>query len=138
MMDHEQTHLLAGRRAFCSRRRTCGRHRSPRPGRKCRICTVCDPIEGIDPRGLRVTPTTYVDVTAVHPTKLRMLSCHASQRAWLRAHHGMDEYLDAVDRHDASRGAESGTSKAEAFVQHRGHAYPADDVVANLLSEPRP
>jgi hypothetical protein len=50
----------------------------------------------------------------------------------------MDEYLDAVERHDASRGAEIGVPKAEAFVQHRGHAYPADDVLAKLSSEPRP
>jgi hypothetical protein len=46
----------------------------------------------------------------------------------------MDEYLDAVDRHDASRGAEVGVGRAEAFVQHRGHAYPAVDLLASLFA----
>ena len=59
-----------------------------------------------------------------------MLACHASQREWLRAHHGMDEYLEAVKRHDAARGSCSGVAYAEAFVQHRGHAYPHDDLLA--------
>jgi hypothetical protein len=38
-----------------------------------------------------------------------------------------------VDRHDASRGVEVGAAKAEAFVQHRGHAYPSDDLLAMLF-----
>ena len=36
--------------------------------------------------------------------KAEMLACHASQRDWLRAHHGMDEYIEAMKRHGAMRG----------------------------------
>ena len=93
----------------------------------------CDPIEGLDSLGRRATPTTLVDVGAQHSKKLEMLACHASQREWLRAHHGMDEYLEAVRRHDAARGGQAGVAFAEAFVQHRGHAYPADDLLAALF-----
>src|SRR4051812_13882543 len=39
----------------------------------------CDPIDGIDPLGNRVTPTTYVDVTAQMDKKVEMLSKHGSQ-----------------------------------------------------------
>jgi LmbE family N-acetylglucosaminyl deacetylase len=92
----------------------------------------CDPIDGIDSLGRPATPTTIIDVTATHETKLAMLACHASQREWLRAHHGMDEYLDAVKRHDAARGKTIDKPYAEAFVQHRGHAYPTDDLLAAL------
>jgi LmbE family N-acetylglucosaminyl deacetylase len=93
----------------------------------------CDPIEGVDPLGRPVAPTTFVDVSEVHDVKLRMLACHASQREWLRAHHGMDEYLDAVKRHDSHRGREIGKPFAEAFVQHRGHAYPTNDLLSELF-----
>ena len=43
---------------------------------------------------------------------------------WLAAYHGMDEYLDSMRRHAALRGRQAGVPAAEAFVQHRGHAYP--------------
>jgi LmbE family N-acetylglucosaminyl deacetylase len=102
------------------------------PGSKIPHLYYCDPIEGIDSLGRPAQPTTRVDVTAQHARKLEMLACHASQREWLRAHHGMDEYLESVKRHDAARGREIGRPFAEAFVQHRGHAYPADDLLANL------
>ena len=59
---------------------------------------------------------------------LAMLACHASQRQWLLSHHGVDEYLDSMKRHAALRGGEAGVAAAEAFVQHRGHAYPKDDI----------
>ena len=57
-------------------------------------------------------------------TKAAMLACHASQREWLAAHHGMDEYIEAMKRHGRHRGGQAGVAYAEAFVQHRGHAYP--------------
>jgi hypothetical protein len=44
----------------------------------------------------------------------------------------MDEYLESFKRHDAARGREIGRPFAEAFVQHRGHAYPSDDFLATL------
>jgi hypothetical protein len=62
-----------------------------------------------------------------------MLGCHASQREWLRAHHGTDEYLDSMKRHGAMRGSQAGVAAAEAFVQHRGHAYPRNDLLAELF-----
>lgn len=95
----------------------------------------CDPIEGIDSLGRPVQPTTIIDVTHGHDKKLAMLACHASQREWLRAHHGMDEYLEAVKRHDAARGKLIGRFFAEAFVQHRGHAYPGNDLLAELYGK---
>ena len=93
----------------------------------------CDPIEGIDSLGRAIVPTTVIDVSGVHGKKLEMLGCHASQREWLRAHHGMDEYLEAVKRHDSERGKLIGKAYGEGFVQHRGHAYPADDLLVELL-----
>jgi LmbE family N-acetylglucosaminyl deacetylase len=93
----------------------------------------CDTMEGIDPLGQPVGPSTWVDIGGQLEQKAAMLACHASQRAWLRAHHGTDEYIDAMRRHAASRGREAGLAAAEAFVQHRGHAYPKDDLLAELF-----
>jgi hypothetical protein len=41
----------------------------------------------------------------------------------------MDEYLEAMRRHAASRGADAGCAYAEAFTHHRGHPYPQIDVL---------
>lgn len=94
-----------------------------------------DPIEGSDPWGERITPHFYVDVTTTFDTKRNMLACHDSQRTWLRAQHGVDEYLDSQKRWSAARGTEAGVKYAEAFRQHRGHPYPQDNLLAELLGE---
>jgi LmbE family N-acetylglucosaminyl deacetylase len=136
MLDHEQTSLIARTATFmapCPNAST----RPLKPGHVIPHLYYCDPVEGLDPLGRRVQPTTYVPLDRnVHARKLELLACHASQREWLRAHHGMDEYLEAVTRHDQSRAAELPEPRAayaEAFVQHRGHAYPANDLLAQLL-----
>jgi hypothetical protein len=76
-----------------------------------------------------------VDVTAQEEKKAQMLAAHASQREWLRAHHGMDEYIEAMKRHDADRGKPIGVKYAEAFVQHLGHPYPQNDLLAELFGK---
>jgi hypothetical protein len=93
----------------------------------------CDALEGVDPFGLPVKPSTWVDISAQLDKKAEMLACHASQREWLRAHNGTDEYIDAMRRHAVMRGREAGVAAAEAFVQHRGHAYPKNDLLAELF-----
>ena len=65
--------------------------------------------------------------------KTEMLACHKSQHEWLRSHHGMDEYIDSMHRHCAMRGKELKTEYAEAFTQHRGHAFPQADILHDIL-----
>jgi LmbE family N-acetylglucosaminyl deacetylase len=105
------------------------------PGSKVPHLYYCDPIEGIDSLGRPAHPTTVIDVTAQHEVKLQMLACHASQREWLRAHHGMDAYLESVKHQDAARGKLIAKPFAEAFIQHRGHAYPHNDLLAELFGK---
>jgi LmbE family N-acetylglucosaminyl deacetylase len=133
MLDHEQVHLLARAAAFS--------YPIPNastlplvPGSTIPWLYYCDPVEGRDPYTLAPTvPTTYVNISTQMERKTEMLACHASQRDWLRAHHGMDEYIDSMHRHSAARGAETGLPYAEAFVQHRGHPFPQTDLIAELL-----
>jgi LmbE family N-acetylglucosaminyl deacetylase len=93
----------------------------------------CDPLEAIDHFGRPIQPTTWVDIGEQMEKKVEMLACHESQREWLRAHHGTDEYIDAMRRHAAMRGRDLGVAAAEAFVQHLGHAYPKNDLLAELF-----
>lgn len=133
MLDHEQTHLLARSAAFSFPIPNA----SPLPlpaGARIPHLYYADPVEGRDPyTGQMVLPTTIIDISAVIERKAEMLACHVSQREWLRSHHGMDEYLEAMKRHGAERGSLIATSYAEAFRQHRGHAFPQDDLLAELL-----
>ncbi len=93
----------------------------------------CDAFESKDPLGREIKPTIYVDITNQMDKKADMLSCHASQREWLREHHGMDEYIEAMKRQGAFRGEQTSVLYAEAFVQHVGHAYPQNDLLAELF-----
>ena len=133
MLDHEQVHQLARSAAFSYPIPNA----SPLPlvaGSAIPWLYYCDPIEGNDPySGEPVRPTVSVDISDVIDRKIEMLACHGSQREWLRSHHGMDEYIEAMNRHSAMRGKELGTDYAEAFVQHRGHPYPQSDILHELF-----
>lgn len=133
MLDHEQVHLIARNATFSF----------PIPnasklplmiGSTVPWLYYCDPLEANDPyTGERIQPSTRVDISDVMLRKTEMLTCHASQREWLRSHHGMDEYVQAMKLHNSVRGQEFGVTFAEAFVQHRGHAYPQTDLLTELL-----
>ena len=83
--------------------------------------------------GERIVPQFYIDVTRVMPVKTRMLKCHASQRDWLRQHHGMDEYVRKMKELSAERGREVSVRYAECYRQHLGHGHPQDNVLGKLL-----
>jgi LmbE family N-acetylglucosaminyl deacetylase len=137
MLDHEQTHLLARSAAFSFPIRNASRLRPRFKNASLPWLYYVDPMEGRDYLGNTVEPTTIIDITSSIDKKLQMLACHASQRQWLRAHHGIDECLDAVRRQAASRGELIRRPFGEAFVQHRGHAFPHDDLLASLFPRPR-
>ncbi len=135
MMDHEMVSLLARAASFLY----AAPNASELPlgeGSRVPHLYYCDPVEGIDTLGRPVEPTTLVDISRQLDQKTEMLACHASQREWLRAHHGTDEYLDSMKRLATQRGQQAGVAAAEGFVQHRGHAYPRDDLLAELVGPP--
>ncbi len=137
MMDHEMVSQLARAATFAFGIPNVSDDVPAPPGASGPHLYDCDPFEGTEiPYSVAPDPTTLVDVTVVYDRKEQMLACHASQREWLRAHHGMDEYLEAMRRHAGERGSRIGTKYAEAFVQHRGHSYPKGDVLASLFPAP--
>ncbi len=92
-----------------------------------------DPIEGTDYYGNTIPPEFIVDIASTFELKRQMLACHESQRSWLRKQHGIDEYLDRAERWSAARGAEINAQYGEAFTQYKGHPYPADNLLLELL-----
>lgn len=93
----------------------------------------CDPPEDKEIFGEEVKPHFLVDTTDVTDLKIDMLACHASQRDWLRKHHGIDEYIESMKRRSADRGKLIGKRYAEGFRQHLGHGYPQNNMIAELL-----
>jgi LmbE family N-acetylglucosaminyl deacetylase len=140
LCDHEATSLLVRNACFCAPiPNYATRQWEPAvPLARIPHLYYVDPIEGIDRDGLPVGADFHVDVTSVFATKRAMLACHASQRDWLLRQHGIDEYLDSQERWTARRGAEIGVEYAEAFRQYRGHAYPHDNVLLELVGQEVP
>ena len=91
------------------------------------------PVEGRDRDGREVPVDFRVDVSRVFDTKRQMLASHASQRDWLMRQHGIDEYLAMQERWGGLVGAEIGVAQAEAFRQYRGHPYPQDNLLLQLV-----
>jgi N-acetylglucosamine malate deacetylase 1 len=91
------------------------------------------PAAGTDIFGQPVPATLFIDISAVVGLKADMLGCHKSQREWLRAQHGMDEYLEEMRVWSGELGRQVGVEFAEGYRQHIGHPYPQDDRLAELL-----
>ena len=88
---------------------------------------------GKDPEGKVVEPDFVVDIGAAFVRKREMLAEHASQRVWLQQHHGVDSYLDEMEKWTRARGALAGYEFGEGFRRYRGHAYPQSGLLEELL-----
>ena len=99
------------------------------------------PMEGRDIYGTPIPPGMFVDISGVLDRKASYLACHVSQRDWLRKHHGIDEYLESMRRWSRELGKQASDKfsrsieYAEAFRQHRGHAYPSGNIIASILGD---
>ncbi len=135
MLDHEQVHLLARSAAFAY----------PMPnasslplitGSAVPWLYYSDPLEVNDPyTGKPAESSVLVDVSSVNDLKVAMLASHVSQREWLRKHHGVDEFIDSMNRQSNLRGQQMGVPHAESFLQHRGHPFPQSDIIHALLGK---
>ena len=92
-----------------------------------------DPLTGRDPEGNIVPPDFVVNVAATFARKREMLAAHASQRDWLKQHHGADNYLDEMERWTRERGHLVGIPLGEGFRRYRGHPYPQSPLLEQLL-----
>lgn len=134
MIDHETTSTLAQTACFAS-----GMPNIAIEGVKAFEPVPClyyvDAVEGRDKFGSNINPSIIVDITSTMDTKERMLSCHESQREWLRAHHCIDEYILSMKRFAELRGEIIHRRYAEGFRQHLGHGFPHVDVLPSVLGD---
>ncbi len=134
MVDHEMTSLLAQTACF-----SCGIYNistaAVAPYDFIPYLYYVDPMEGKDKLGLAVKPSICVDISSVMAAKEQMLCCHASQRNWLLAHHGMDSYVDSMKKFAEQRGALINVRYAEGFRQHGGHSFPQKNILQNILQQ---
>jgi len=134
MVDHEMSSKLTQSACFC-----CGIVNIETPGAEpfepVPHLYYTDAVEGKDKFGAEIAPGLIVDTTSVIDVKTRMLVCHESQRNWLLAHHGIDEYTDQMKKLGHKRGAVIGTKFGEGFRQHLGHAYPQDNLLKVELGD---
>ncbi|MBW7938555.1 MAG: PIG-L family deacetylase [Candidatus Omnitrophica bacterium] len=93
----------------------------------------CDPLEGKDLFGSKVVPQFVVDISTQMEMKKSMLTCHASQREWLRVMHGIDQYVIEMETWARLRGEPHGFEFAEGFRQHLGHAFPHNNLIEETL-----
>jgi LmbE family N-acetylglucosaminyl deacetylase len=92
-----------------------------------------DGIEGLDRLGSKVDLEFYVDISSVIEIKEKMLKKHESQRFWLKAQHGMDQYILTMRKWSAERGGEANVRFAEGFIQHKGHPFPTTNILEKVL-----
>lgn len=93
----------------------------------------CDPDEGRDRDGNQVRPDFVVDVSGLMDRKSAMLACHASQRAWLKKHHGMDNYIETMQQWSRDRGRLGGVEYGEGFRQYKCHPYPVTPLLQEMV-----
>jgi LmbE family N-acetylglucosaminyl deacetylase len=135
LMDHEVTSRLVRDACFCApipNYKTQQWEPSP-PLEKIPHLYFVDALEGVDRDGKEVPAEFLVDVSEVFSLKREMLARHASQRDWLLKQHGIDEYLASQEEWSRHRGAVLGVEHAEGFRQYKGHAYPRDNRLLELL-----
>jgi LmbE family N-acetylglucosaminyl deacetylase len=94
-----------------------------------------DPAAGIDRDHREVQPQFLIDVESHLQIKRDALACHASQRAWLRRQHGMDDYIETMEQWCRARGALAGLGAAEGFRQYAGHPFPETPLLQDLLRD---
>lgn len=135
MLDHEEASRLVRAACFASAVPLYEtRQDQPAPPAKATPALYfADPVEGLDARGARIFPDFYIDISDVIEDKRRMLSMHRSQREWLRAHHGVDEYLDGMTAWAANYGGEAGVAHAEGLRQYLAHGHPHTPVIQSAL-----
>ncbi len=92
-----------------------------------------DAVTGADRFGNSMEPDFVVDVKAALDRKKSMLASHASQREWLRRQHGIDNYIETMEKWTRERGGIVGIEFGEGFRRYPGHPYPQTPLLEELL-----
>jgi LmbE family N-acetylglucosaminyl deacetylase len=131
--DHEATSILVRDACFAA---SVPNYRVPGSGTtlpQIPHLYFMDSVEGSDRNGKPLMPDFFVNIGTTFTRKREMLACHESQRAWLRTQHGIDDYLEQMEKWTRARGALCGVEFAEGFRIYPGHPYPQSPQLEKLL-----
>ena len=140
LQDYMEDHMIAARLAVTATFARGIPHYRSLPARK----PVLEPVTIYhamphgqrDPMRQRVTPEAYVNTTTVHAAKRAALACHASQKEWLDATQGQDNYLTTMDGFSLALGQRSRRFQhAEGWRRHQHYGFAAeeDDPLSDAL-----
>jgi LmbE family N-acetylglucosaminyl deacetylase len=137
MVDHETTSRLAQSACFGGMigNFKTGRRSPAKPLRRIPHLYYAQPFGGRNILGEEINPGLCVDISSTIERKEKMLACHESQRAFLRAQQEIQDTIGALREMARQAGERSGFGWAEGFRQHLGQGFPQDDVLANLLGD---
>ncbi|MEO7653464.1 MAG: PIG-L family deacetylase, partial [Bryobacteraceae bacterium] len=126
MCDHEATSALVRDACFAAPARNYGTRdfQSKPPLAAIPHLYFMQPIGSVDRDDAPVQPDFFVNVETMFEKKTQMLARHSSQREWLRKHHGIDDYLEMMERWTRETGRRAGVALAEGFRRYKGHPYP--------------
>lgn len=135
MADHETTSRLAQSACFGGMipNFKTGERRAAKPLRRIPHLYYAQPFGGRDILGKEIRPNLCVDISATIELKERMLACHESQNAFLRAQQEIQDTLGALRQMARRAGEFAGLSWAEGLRQHLGQGFPQDNLLADLL-----
>jgi LmbE family N-acetylglucosaminyl deacetylase len=135
LVDHETTSSLVRDACFGApiRNYTTGAPQAAPPLDRIPHLYFMDPVGGVDRDGREVVPDFVVNVESVIEEKKLMLARHKSQREWLLKHHGIDDYLETMERWTRECGRRAGLEFGEGFRRYKGHPYPQTPLLEELL-----
>jgi N-acetylglucosamine malate deacetylase 1 len=137
MVDHQTTSRLCQSACFGAMApnfSTSARH----PAKAVRAIPhlyYAQPFGGKDILGTAIRSSVFVDITNTLARKEQMLTCHESQRAFLRAQQEIEDTVSLMRQMAAHAGQEAGFERAEGFRQHLGQGFPQNDLLRELLGE---
>lgn len=137
MMDHENTSRLVQTACFgaMAANYSTGVRRAAKPLRAIPHLYYSEPFGGRDIFGNDIASSVFVDISPTLGCKEKMLACHESQQAWLRAQQNVSDASGIVRQMAARAGQLSGFHWAEGFRPHLGQGFPHDNLLAAVLGD---
>jgi len=135
MVDHEITSRLCQSACFaaCAPNFRTGVRRPAKPVRGIPHLYYTQPFADKDILGNEIAPNVLVDITATLERKEKMLACHESQRAWLKAQQEISQVDEPMRQMARRAGMFAGFTWGEGFRQHLGQGYPQNNLLGKLL-----
>jgi len=137
MVDHETTSRLCQSACFGAMAPNfkTGARRPAKAVRRVPHLYYAQPFGGRDIVGEPIPPKLCVDISTTIDLKEKMLACHESQRAWLRAQQDISQLDDPMRKMAQQAGGLCGFRWAEGFRQHLGQGFPQENLLRSLLGD---